>query len=264
MTICAAVKVRDGLILATDSMSTIQGQIEGGQIAVLKNYSNARKLFQIRDMPIGVMSYGLGNIGNRSIQGLMGDFDRSPNRPKAGVMEVAKALFAYFKSAYDAQFSQVPPEQELPGLGFYVAGYSKGNPFPDEWEFLLPRDSEPYLVRPKEVFGASWRGIEIPFTRLYKGYDPRLPQMLSDAGIADEVIQQFLDTVATMESPVMYDGMPVQDAINFAVYILRTTIGMANAEIGPPSCGGPLQLATILPEGNFEWVEKPVLHVESF
>jgi hypothetical protein len=77
VTICAAVKVRDGLVLATDSMSTIQGQVEeGGQITFLKNYSNARKLFQVRDMPIGVMSYGVGNIGNRSIQGLMGDFDR--------------------------------------------------------------------------------------------------------------------------------------------------------------------------------------------
>ncbi len=86
MTICASVKVRDGLVLATDSMSTIQGQVDGGQVAVLKNYSNARKLFQIGDMNIGAMSYGAGNIGNRSIQGLMTEFNGSGNKPKAGVM----------------------------------------------------------------------------------------------------------------------------------------------------------------------------------
>lgn len=261
MTICAAVKVRDGLVLATDSMSTIQGQVEeGGPVTVLKNYGNARKMFQIRDMPIGVMSYGAGNIGNRSIQGLMGDFENAPNRPKAGVMEVAKALFAYFKSAYDDAFSQLELDEQ-PALGFYVAGYSENNPFPDEWEFLFPRDPEPVPVRPRELLGASWRGVDIPFTRLYKGYDPRLPQLLSERGIGDDVIQQFLDAATTVESPIVYDGMPVQDAINFAVYILRTTIGLAESEIGPPSCGGPLQLAVILPDMRFQWVEKPEFFV---
>jgi hypothetical protein len=262
VTICASVKVRDGLVLATDSVSTIQGQVEGRQIAVLKNYSNARKLFQVREMTIGAMSYGAGNIGNRSIQGLMDDFSGSANRPRAGVMEVTKALFSFFKSVYDDAFSQLGLEQQ-PGLGFYVAGYSKDSPFPDEWEFLLPRDSEPLPVRPREAFGASWRGIEIPFTRIYKGYDPRLPQLMSDAGIDDGTIQKFLEIAAGLESPVVYDGMPVQDALNFAVYILRTTIGLADSEIGPPSCGGPLQVATILPEDGFGWVAKPQLRVES-
>ncbi len=263
MTICASVKVRDGLVLATDSMSQIQGQVAEGQVAVLKNYSNARKLFQVRDMTVGAMSYGAGNIGNRSIQGLVNEFSSLANKPKSGVMEVSKSLFSFFKSAYDGAFSQLQLEEQ-PALGFYVAGYTKGTPFPEEWEFLLPRDSEPQPVRPREVFGASWRGIEVPFTRLYKGYDPRLPQMLNDAGISDEVVQKFLDIAVQVESPVVYDGMPVQDAINFAVYILRTTIGLANAEIGPPSCGGPLQVATILPENGFEWVAKPEFHVESF
>ena len=58
--------------------------------------------------------------------------------------------------------------------------------------------------------------------------------------------------------------MPVQDAINFAVYVLRTTIGLANFEIGPPSCGGPLQVAIILPETGFEWVENPRFYVEGY
>jgi len=55
MTIVAAVKVRDGLILGTDSMTQITVQTPQGP-QVLKAYSNARKLFQIGDRRIGVMT----------------------------------------------------------------------------------------------------------------------------------------------------------------------------------------------------------------
>ena len=63
MTIVASVKVRDGLILGTDSMTQISSMTEEGP-QLLKGYSNARKLFQIEPRPVGVMTYGFGNIGN--------------------------------------------------------------------------------------------------------------------------------------------------------------------------------------------------------
>jgi hypothetical protein len=55
MTIVASVKVRDGLALGTDSMTNIVSTT-GGARNVLKTYSNARKLFQLGDWPIGVMT----------------------------------------------------------------------------------------------------------------------------------------------------------------------------------------------------------------
>src|SRR5215211_2084018 len=131
----------------------------------IKNYSNARKLFRVRNLNIGAMSYGVGNIGNRSIQGLMGGF-RLSGKAKTSVQQIARDLFTYFKSTYDGAFSHLEVEQR-PQLGFYVAGYSKGKPFSEEWEFLFPRDNAPQRVRPDEQFGASWRGIDIPFTRTH-------------------------------------------------------------------------------------------------
>lgn len=261
MTICASVKVRDGLVLGTDSMSQIFGQTQpNGPVEFIKSYGNASKLFKVKDVPVGLMSYGIGNIGNRSIQGLISDFEL-PEGSSRSVEEIAGALLNFFRSAYDAQYSSLPEEQQ-PGLGFFIAGYSEGEPFPEEWEFLFPRDDQAQAVRPQEEFGASWRGVEGPFTRLYKGYDPRFPQLLIDAGVDPNIVQQLGATIQQFESPVVYDGMPVQDAINFSVYILRTTIGMATFEAGVPSCGGPVQMATILPDGRFEWVAKPELSVE--
>lgn len=256
MTIIASVKVRDGLILGTDSMTQISIATEQGP-QFLKAYSNARKLFQINDR-MGAMTYGLGNIGNRSIEGIVIDFARQtpPNTPGT-VEEASGRLYDFVRAQYDAELDSVPADQR-PGLGFYVAGYSEQEPFSEEFEFLLPRDEAPFAARPAGLFGASWRGVDAPFTRLYKGFDPYiLPQRLIENGVEPAQLDAIFAPDGGLETGVIYDGMPVQDAINFAAYILETTIGWSTFAVGVPACGGPLQLATITTEGGFTWVTRP-------
>jgi hypothetical protein len=250
MTICASVKVRDGLVLGTDSMTQIWGQNVGGNRPIVKTYSNANKLVRIGALNLGIMTYGIGNLGPRSVQGLLRDF--SPQA--ADVQGVTQELYQFFSVAYRERFGA---SQEAP-LGFFVAGYSPGEPFADEWEFLLPRDQEIRQVRPLDDFGANWRGVEIPFTRLYHGFDPRMIDRLKQLGVGQDVIDQ---AVLQWPSPIIYDAMPVQDAVNFVVFILQTTIGMATFEVGPPSCGGPLQIAVVLPDKGFVWIAEPKLAV---
>jgi hypothetical protein len=260
VTIIASVKVRDGLILGTDSMTQIAAPMPQGGVTVLKSYSNARKLFQVADIPIGVMTYGLGNVGNRSIEGLVLDFSR--NAEPASVESISRGLFDYVKEQYDSVFEGVADEQR-PVLGFYVAGYTQGEPLADEFEFLLPRDAEPFRARDTELFGASWRGVDAPFTRLYKGFDAYvIPPRLEEKGLNEEDIAAVLEPEG-LETQVLFDGMPVQDAINFAVYILDTTISWTTFQLGAPACGRPLQVATILADTGFAWVAKPELTVQA-
>src|SRR5439155_7445611 len=120
-----------------------------GEIQILKAYSNARKLFQIKDAPIGVMTYGLGNIGNRSIEGLVLDFCRTPEADATAVEEIAAALYAFVSTQYNDVFGEFPQEQR-PVTGFFIAGYSEGAPFPEEFEFVFPRDDAPIRARGTE------------------------------------------------------------------------------------------------------------------
>jgi hypothetical protein len=253
MTIVASVKVRDGLALATDSMTQIH---QGGQYRT--SYANARKLFQILDLPVGVMSYGLGNIGDISVEGLVREFCAGLGASVKNVRTITDRLFAFIRVAYDSQFRGLPPEK-CPVIGFFVAGYGGGGPFAEQSEFVIPRDPKPIQVTSNNVFGANWRGIELPFTRLYKGLDPRLVPQLQAKGFKDE---EIVDLFTQVELPVIYDGMPVQDAINFTAYIVKTTMGFSAFEIGVPACGGPLQLAAILPSEGFRWIAFPDLGVQ--
>jgi hypothetical protein len=260
LTICVSIKVRDGLVLATDSMSQITGASASGQVEVWQTYTNARKLFQVGDLPMGVMTYGAGNIGDKSIQGLVNDFQQE--KPGTTVEEVAVSLFAFINDAYEAYHGSSPPEQR-PGLGLYVAGYSGQKGFAEEWEFYLPVDQKPLAVRPETTFGSSWRGIEGPISRLYKGCDPYIWHALDAAGLESGVIDKVMEVVQGFEAQIVYAGMPVQDAINLAAYLLRTTIGYDFFQIGVPSCGGPLQVGVILPDEGFRWVEKPGFFVDT-
>ena len=255
MTICVSVKVRDGLVLTTDSMTQIQStDATTGNVTVVKAYSNARKLFQIGSLPVGVMTFGLGNIGSRSIQSFILEFDGGN---ESSVRKLAGKLRSFIWKAYDKEFRSVPIDKR-PVLGIFVAGYSGKAIFVDEWEFQLPNDAAPIPVRPATAFGSSWRGITLPFVRLYHGFDPRIYDRLIAAGVRKVVVEKALQGIQT---DVIYGGMPVQDAVAFSEYLARTTIGFTTFESGTSTCGGPLQIATIVPDAGFEWISKPRLEM---
>jgi len=266
MTIIASVKARDGIVLATDSMSQLSVRNDKGQIAIIKTYRNARKLFRIEDLPIGIMSYGLGNIGVRSIESLVLEFSRELDKhvTKPYTVEaISHGLYKFIKGIYDIAFQEVPIEQrnEHLRLGFLICGYSPSKFLAHEWEFELP-GNDAKQIREEEKFGCSWRGIPMPFVRLYNGFDPRIGEELKKEGVTGEVIEKVLK-IERWRMPITYDGMPVQDAINFAVYILETTIGAATFERGAaPSCGGDLQVAVILPDKGWQWVQEPKLAIQ--
>ena len=262
MTICVSVKTRQGLVLGTDSMTTI-GQSVGGQIQVVKTYSNARKLAQIGTLPIGVFTYGAGNLGDRSIYGLIMEFCRQVKNPE-DVQGIAERLSDFIRPEYQKHYGNSSEDQIL---GLYVAGYSPDSVLPEEWSIEFPNAAKPVLVQDKNKFGVNWRAIDLPFMRLYKGFDIRILRMIyekmENKGTSQEVLQSLLNTLIeiykedALRLQVVFAAMPIQDAINFAVYVLQTTIDYTTFEFGTPSCGGDLQIAIISEDAGFRWVSEP-------
>ncbi len=268
MTIVASVKARDGIVLATDSMVQLARRDDDGKLAISKTYQNAKKLFRIMDLPIGVMSFGLGNMGTRSVENLILEFSRDLGKyaDNQSVETVARGLYKFLKIQYDEVFSGVPiaEQKKFLKVGFYIGGYSPNSFLAEEYEFALPDDEDIKQVRPIDRFGVSWRGIGAPFHRLFNGFDMRIAKAMKDEGVKEDVIKKVLGG-QRWQMPVAYDSMPVQDAINFAVYILETTIGAVTIELNPaPACGGSLQVAVILPDKNkgWQWIKEPQLTIE--
>jgi len=213
------------------------------------------------------MSYGLGNIGARSIENLVLEFGRELDKYATqpySVENISRGLYKFMNEQYDNAFQGVSAEErrKFLRLGYFISGYSPDSFLAEEWEFELPVDTDVRQVRPSDRFGISWRGIAVPFSRLFNGFDPRIASALKKANVAEEVIKEVLGE-NRWRIPVIYEHMPIQDAINFAVYILETTIGVVTFESSPaPSCGGALQVAVILPSKGWQWIKEPQLIVE--
>jgi hypothetical protein len=231
-------------------MSTISTpNPQGGQPVTLKTYSHANKVFNVGSLPIGVLTYGIGNIGHRSIGSFILEFGkRYLGNGTHTVEQVAIDLYRFLNENYEHQHAGVEAPSR-PALGIYVAGYDSHGSLATEWEFVLPTDVGPRLVRPAEQFGASWRGMDIPFTRLFFGLDPRSRQDLGDA--------KYTELTQRYQFPVICDPMPLQDAIDFAKFILQTTVGMSRFMVGSAICGGALDVAAIAESesgATFTWV----------
>src|SRR5918996_3943421 len=95
MTVVLTVKIHDGVVLASDSATTLYD--EGGSIVNV--YNTANKIFNLyKGLPIAGMTWGGGSIGHASISTLSKDFrsrlvSENPHwkidKPSYTVLEVA-------------------------------------------------------------------------------------------------------------------------------------------------------------------------------
>ena len=251
--------------MAADSAVTLQGQVNTPQglqaNAVVQQFNFANKVTRFKDYPIGVMSWGSASISDRSFQSLIMEFEHSypgvkEQKGPFTVRGVADDLLVFMKDRYDAAYTD--PKQQ-PALGMFVGGYSENEFFADSYSSEFPNNVTWTQVRPpkpdgRPSFGANWFGQIGPLLRLIKGFDPQALSELIKRGADKALVQQWVDDNVS-ELPLVFDGMPLQDAIDFANYVTQVVIGAFRFGLGPPLCGGDIDIAVITPT-TFRWAQR--------
>lgn len=263
MTICVSVRVAEGLVLAADSAVMLLGSVktpQGQATGVVQTFAFANKVTRVHDYPVGVMTWGLGSISARSIQSLIMEFEHEypslAENKKYTVKDVAEALAVFIKKWYNAAY---PPKGTRPSLGLFVGGYGAGQFFSDQYEYEFPKSRAWRTVRPNNPggspsFGADWFGQADALIRLIKGFDRNGLEELLKRGVDKNVLQKWVnDNVAELQ--LVFDGMPLQDAIDFAEYAVQVVIGTFRFAAGPPLCGGDIDIAVITPSA-YQWAQR--------
>lgn len=275
MTVCVMVKVSEGLVLAADSATVISGRV-GNEPGILKTYEHSRKLSHIKDYPVATLAWGTALIGSRSVESLIKEYEyglpslleeqekikekRSRGEEikpfEYSVKEIAAGLLEHIQDYYEAEFADLEVSKR-PFLGILVAGFSSGRFFPEHWLFELPHGTALKDVRPdregKPDFGAHWYGLTDAIVRLHWGRDDHAVDILAKHfKVSTEEINNLL---MPLQYVVPFAGMPLQDAIDYAVYLVNVAIGRYRFVIGAPLCGGEVDVAVITPN-NFTWVKR--------
>lgn len=259
MTLIVSLRIPDGIVLAGDSLSTLmgQGQLEA-TIGVTcpecnheheiqesssifsvtgATFSYAQKVFPFYEK-FGVGTFGAGLIANKSVYFAMRLFEERLQEDKksfTGVTEVAREIGEEIHTLLIEQLNRENtsvdafPENQI-FLGFQVVGY----------DFAEPKTIEVLI------------GKEVRFQNLGK-----LGCTVSGSREIVNAIWGLYETDPYSQPP--YPVLSLQDAIDYAEFLIRTTIAHQRFAQKPPTVGGDIDIALVTPFDGFRWIcQKPL------
>jgi len=233
--------VREGIVMAADSRLTLN-QKRTPDATTVVNLSVAQsdsnyKLF-VSPCGIGISTYGDADIKGVPIAGYVDSFIRTElAQAPASVEDAARKLALHFGS-----FDPAPATQ------FHVAGYSAqdgGEAAQEVWHV----DVASGCVNRLNVVGtqgASWGGEADILGRLIQ----RVAQLDQD-----DQVQQVLPYFQ-----IPWEFFTLQDAIDFAVFAVQSTIDAIRFQPRAKTVGGPIDVLVVRP-GDATWIQRKELHV---
>ncbi|MBN9051782.1 MAG: hypothetical protein J0H78_20175 [Rhizobiales bacterium] len=252
-------------MFAADSAVTLSYGSDEKGAEIVNVLPHGNKVFNLhRDLPICAMTCGLGNIGAESISSLAKDlrillmdtdseFGLDPETYT--IEQVAKNTRAFlFEQKYNVLESK--PQSDL---SFYVGGYSSGSGAPEIWLVTINAHagSSPEPQRLSEGGGLVWGGQPEAINRLVSGIGINHAAVLRNAGLDDPVVQRVSDALAAgMQMPFLHAAMPVQDAIEFADFLVETTKRFVRFLPGADTVGGDTDIAVVTKHEGFKWARR--------
>ena len=271
--------------MAADSLS----QMSSADGEVRSLHQSVEKITEIRGRPIALMVNGLGEIKKRTIVSLIREFEfrqyalNPPAIRHWTVSEMTEHLSLFLQERYVAAASTQSTSQKP--LGIVVGGYSPGAFFPEVFELTFPGRliKRVFPNPPTESFGSGlvefW-GQRKALERLLFGYErdaiakavsmeraidalrqaaPGSQDAATFASLPEEyrnlpppptdLTGDLLKVARLIRMEARLEGMPLQEAVEFAEYLGNVTIGFDRFAIGTPAVGGELDVLAIQPEG---------------
>ena len=237
MSFVVTVYVPEAIVMASDSRqtATIKNQVE----TVSSDF--AYKTFLLPSQRVGVSTFGQAALGGVGVQSQVERFAEEVVEEDDGVEMVAEKLIRHLHERYsDAD------------TGFYVAGFKREGraSIPHVYYCHVARaEVSRKNVNPRNgelTYGASWGGQADVITRLLKA-----KQVVGAEGQLQEI----------SAAHVNWHLLNVQDAIDFAIYAVRTTIDTMRFEARPKNVGGPIDVLLLTPAGA-RWIQRKELHGE--
>lgn len=270
MSLCVAVVVPEGIVVAGDSRTT---QTIAGINRVASD--NAVKVF---DLAKGIVAATAGwaflqpsgDNMQKNISSVVEEF-KATIPEGSTVQRIATLLWEYFNNVYQQHIAQLPKSALAPGmvaLNFIVAGYDSGASDGALYTVDIPSTVAPSQPArsTKGASGPWWIGQVDVLARILKGYDAAAYQFPFLKTALEDPANKAL--IAGLEYSIFCSTMTIQDAIDFAVEMIRVTIAVQKFTAGTLSklgsvagVGGPIDIVVVRPRQENLWSHgKPSTH----
>jgi hypothetical protein len=275
MSLGIAIKGTEGVVLAADSRVTLFAQVlaqgpqglQGPQVPMLipSTFDHATKLLRVQNenqKHVAAVTFGAGSIGlsqPRTARSFMPEFEREVEaEPRLGVMEFADKLSDFFAKQWAASDMGQNPAP-VPDMVFFVGGYNAGDAYGTVLKFSIPSSPRPEQAIPGGQFGAAWGGQREITDRIMQGFDPAVPMLVEDILSLPQARRNpaaLNDALkAKMPTPIPWQFLPLQDCVDLAIFLVRTTIAYQRFIVGVRGVGGAIDVATITRTDGFDEVQ---------
>jgi hypothetical protein len=252
MTIAVAIRTGSAVVFAADSKITTLGLVgvedTGEPRWQEQTYDNATKVVHDRSQTLMAIVAGSANIGQISTTDFIStqslNFGKTEVDHDAKINELVAAMVER-KSAY-WKTTQVPPEK-WPGPTLLMAAPGPEHDNPRVWRVGLEGEGS----RVSEIL--SEPGIKLEgaydevFSLLYGFHFEVFDGVRLALGISED---SMWDALKTMKALRPFDklnlwAMPIQDAIDMAVFLATVQVEMDRFLPGTPACGGPIDVMVL-------------------
>jgi len=231
MSLVVTVYVPSGIVMAADSRMTVlrsEEREEGGQKLRVQQQivlsDNAYKIVALPSIGVGIGVYDAGIINNQPVDSHVHRFEEEALTPEDDVLSCGEKFLAFFQ----ANYPNVP-------VGFHVAGYRLEN-----------RASVPFVLVGHTTKQEGVRRINVN--------DEGKVQY----GVLRSGDIQVVNRLIEKSQLPLFAAMPLQDAVDYAVHLIRTTIDTMRFEPRFPGVGGPIDVLAVTPT-EMRWVQRKEL-----
>lgn len=255
MSLVVSLRIADGLVLAADSLSTVHGRMSVAADLKVKcpkcnkemelkdikmppiptassTRSFAQKIFPFGEK-FGVASWGMSILNRKTIYFHMKELEeKSKNTKFDSVNELAQQLKRYFSGEIEKQIKDLKQAPDsFYALGFQIVGYDKeltGKTI----EVNIGKKSR---IRIHEGIGCTVSGDIKVVVQLW--------------GLGEQIPAQRTN----------YHSFSLQDAIDYAEFLINTTTTYQRFANILPTVGGEVDIALITPFRKFAWIKSKKL-----
>jgi len=262
MSLAVAVKGPEGVVLAVDSRVTLQ--VKGGDNQILPiNFDNATKFLSFKSphSHFAAVTYGTAVIGLRTAHSFIPEFEPTLGKERLTVEDYANRLSEFYLDQWQ---KAVPPEYAGPPMNFIVAGYNRDEPYGRVYLVEIPKTPKPN-PRNKDDFGMTWGGQLEIMSRIIHGIDPSVFQLIGQKfKIPEDQIKELSEELKkNIQFRIPYDVLPLQDCMDLAIFMIRTTMTAQNLAVGIRGVGGLIEAAYVTRTKALTFVQQKVVKGES-
>jgi hypothetical protein len=235
MSLVITVFVPEGIVIAADSRlsltySTKDQTTQKEFLHMITASDSNDKVFLVKDR-FGIGTYGVADIKGMPIAGFINRFVEEKVTGDTEIDQIPQRLLDFFGEPYG-----------FPDVCFQVAGYKieKGVSSQHVYVMKIASKSVTRINTAHIPFGANWGGETEIMSRL----------------LSPVKLKQGDNWIELDAAPLPFNFFTLQDAIDFSVYAVRTTIESFRFQQRPKTVGGAIDILVLKPGEMPFWVAK--------